>query len=361
MQRRSYSTEMESRKIQKVGGGTYTVSLPKEWAEAENCTAGTVVDLHSHIDGVLVIQTPEAEAETHDCITIEIESKQIGEIEQFVRAAYVAGVQSITLRFIDGYSNEQIRDIRRVKEKLTGVTISEASENLVRILILIDAEEVSITQSVRQLQFVSLSMHRDAIATVSDELNGTRWDDRDNQADRLYAVIDRHFERGLARLDEIDALGLDRSELFGLWMAARELERVADHAERIGTTAGELTETPPQGLSTDLDTLSTDALDIVEKAVSVVVEDASANTAKQALVDYQTFHERVTAVERELFQQPDADYRLVQILDSLRRTGAHGSNIAEIGLRIAIRDGTLASVDPATDTTDSTTDSDYCE
>ncbi len=208
---------MDTRKIQTVGGGTYTVSLPKEWAESENCTAGTTVNLHTHIDGLLVIQTPESQTTARNRVELEAGTDDPAEIEQLLRAAYAAGVESVVLEVPDGYTDEQLRAIERVTRNLTGVTVAEETETQVTVQTLLDAGEVSVRQSVRQLQFVALSMHRDAMAALTTGTTSDRWADRDEQADRLHAMIDRYFERGLARLDEIDALGLTRPELFSLW------------------------------------------------------------------------------------------------------------------------------------------------
>ncbi|WP_242493374.1 AbrB/MazE/SpoVT family DNA-binding domain-containing protein, partial [Haloarcula hispanica] len=183
---------METRKIQTVGGGTYTVSLPKEWAESENCTAGTTVNLHTHIDGLLVIQTPESQTTARNRVELEAGTDDPAEIEQLLRAAYAAGVESVVLEVPDGYTDEQLRAIERVTRNLTGVTVAEETETQVTVQTLLDAGEVSVRQSVRQLQFVALSMHRDAMAALTTGTTSDRWADRDEQADRLHAMIDRY-------------------------------------------------------------------------------------------------------------------------------------------------------------------------
>ena len=342
---------MDTRKIQTVGGGTYTVSLPKEWAESEGCTAGTTVHLHTHIDGLLVIQTPESQASPRNRVTLAVGNDDPAEIEQLLRAAYAAGVESVVLEVPDGCSDEQHQAIERVTRNLTGVTVAEETETEVTVQTLLDAGEVSVRQSVRQLQFVALSMHRDAMAALTSGTTSDRWADRDDQADRLYAMIDRYFERGLARLDEIDALGLTRPELFSLWVTANELERVADHAERIGTVADRLDGQPANAIIADLDEIADEVRTVVEDAVRVIISDACIATARQTLAKRRAVRQRITALDRQLFESGDADYRLTRALDSLSRTAEHGGNIAEFGLRMAVRDGVLADSSTGTDDT----------
>lgn len=332
---------METRKIQTVGGGTYTVSLPKEWAKSMDVATGSVVNLHTHIDGLLVIQAQEREDEAPARVTVQVAHDNPERIERTLRAAYAAGSTEIILDATEAFTEEQRRVIERVTRNLTGVTVVDSSETQMTVRTLLDADEVSVRQSVRQLQFVTLSMHRDAIAVLTGDATLKGLADRDDQADRLYAMLDRYLARGVARLDEIDALGVTRSELFELWKIAHELERIADHAEGIVVIATRIDE-PVEGSTADeIRDIARKARGIVEDAVSVTIGDADAETARQALNARDQVREETKALDRRLFNSSEGDYRLTRIIDSVRRTAEHGGNIAELGLRTAIRRGEL--------------------
>ncbi|MBX0322871.1 phosphate uptake regulator PhoU [Halomicroarcula sp. F13] len=332
---------METRKIQQVGGGTYTVSLPKEWAEVAGIETGSVVDLHTHIDGVLVVQAQERDRETTGRLSLTVPHADPTCIERALRAAYAAGVDVLELDAPDGFGDAQQRAVERVARTLTGVTVTESTPTTMTVRTLLDADEVSIRQSVRQLQFVALSMHRDATAALTGPTTVDSPADRDDQADRLYAMVDRYFERGLARFDEMDALGLTRSELFVCWVTARELERVADHAERIATTAEAFDDPMDDATAESVADLAATARDVVEDAVRAIVGDAGVESAREALHARDALRADVEALDRRLFESPTAPYRLTHVLDSIRRTAEHGGNVAELALRTAIRDGEL--------------------
>lgn len=208
---------METRKIQTVGGGTYTVSLPKEWAEAQDIDTGDTVNLHTHIDGILALQAREYEDGASGRVAIRVAHDEATSLERTLRAAYAVGAKEVQLDSSDDFTTDQRRVVDQVARNLTGVSVTEESESKITVRTLLNTDEVSVRQSVRQLKFVALSMHRDATAAVTGNANPGNLADRDDQADRLYAMIDRSFARGLARLDEVDALGLTRSELFELW------------------------------------------------------------------------------------------------------------------------------------------------
>ena len=340
---------METRKIQQVGGGTYTVSLPKGWAEAEGITAGTVVDLHTHIDVLIGVQVRAGEDAPTCGVDVRVDHESAERVERTLRAAYAAGAEEVVLDAATAFTDDQQRVIERVCRDLTGVTVAEASPARASVRTLLDAEEVSIRQSVRQLRFVALAMHRDATAALLGEApaHGT---DRDDQADRLFALIDRHFARGLARLAEVDALGLTRPELFELRTTAHELERVADGAERIATLAGEKEGSVPEPVADEVRPVARAARSVVDDAVDAVVGDAAVEDAHRALDARDRVRVEVDALDRRLFEDEAGDYRLARALDALRRTAERGGTVAELALRAAIRRGELsapADGDPA--------------
>ncbi|UTF55924.1 phosphate signaling complex PhoU family protein [Natronosalvus rutilus] len=341
---------METRKIQMVGGGTYTVSLPKEWAESEDITAGDSVNLHTHIDGTLVLQARECEDDATRQIAVEVAHADAEPLERTLRAAYAVGAKEVRLDAADGFTTGQRRVIDLVARNLPGVSVTEESESKITVRTLLDTEEVSVRQSVRQLKFVALSMHRDATDVVTGDTPPGNLADRDDQADRLYAMIDRSFAQGLARLDVVDALELTRSELFELWGTTRELERVADHAEGIATVATEIDNSIGEPTTDELREISQRAREIITDAVSVIIGDADVETAQQALTARDQLREDITTFECRLAESSNVGAQLRPILDRLRRTAEHGGNIAEFGLRHGIRHG--KRIEPSQETTD---------
>ena len=325
---------METRKVQQVGGGTFTVSLPKEWAEAEGVTSGTEVEIHTHIDGTLAVRTAAREAAVDGTVTVPVASSEPAAVERAVRAGYAAGATELRLETEGGLSADQRRALERVGRSLTGVAIDEDGEETVTVRTLVDPAEVSVRQSVRQLRFVVLSMHRDAVAGLGGD-GMANPGDRDDQADRLYALVERHLTRGLARLAELDALGLTRVELFDLWAVARELERVADHAERVARVAARVD--GRLDAAGAVAALADRARTVVDEAVGLVVDEPSLEAAHEVLSARDRVRAEAVDLERRLFEAAGADYRLARVLDSVSRTAEHGGNIAEVGLQRALR------------------------
>lgn len=333
---------MYTRKVQTVGSGTYTVSLPKDWARSAGIDAGDTVNLHTHIDGTLALQAEEREDETPGRTTMRVGPDDVTSLERTIRAAYAAGTKEIRLEATDGFTAEQRRVVDRVARTLTGVSVTEESESKLTVRTLLDTEEVSVRQSVRQLAFVALSMHRDATAVLTAGTGSGTVADRNEQVDRLYAMIDRSFARGLARLDEVDSLGLTRPELFELWATTRELERVADHAGGIETAAGRIADSIDASVTEEIREIAQRAREVVTDAVDVVLGDSDAETARQALDARDRLREDIGSFERRLDASSADESQLELVLERLRRTAEHGGTVAEYGLRHAIYRGELS-------------------
>lgn len=332
---------MDTRKIQTVGGGTYTVSLPKEWAQSQNLTTGDTVHVDTYIDGILAVQAQDCGGGGSDEMTVRITNDGPESLERTLRAAYAVGAKEIVLEADEAFSTEQQRIVEQVARTLIGVSLAEKSETRMRFQTLLDTDEVSVRQTVRQLRFVALSMHRDATGALTGDAKASDLTERDDQADRLFALIDRALSRGLTRLDEVDSLGVTRPELFELWATTQELERVADHAVGIASAASRLDKPVEENVLEATEEVATDARAIVEEAVDLVVGDASADSVRPVFDSRDQLRTDIDTVSRRLIDSSPNKSQLNLILERVRRTAEHGGNIAEFGLRKALRQGEL--------------------
>lgn len=296
-----------------------------------------------------MVQPPTDEGSADDSVTLVPADDDPDHLEQLLRSAYAAGPKSVVVEFGDGATAEQQKRVRRVVRNLVGVTITEASDARVVVRNVLDANEVSVRQSVRQLQFVAVSMHRDATAALLDTDVTVDTTGRDDRADRLYAMVQRHFGRGIEHLDEIDALGETRPALLRLHETARELERIADHAECLGDVAQTVDEPLPRPLRDDVAAASEMGRDAVESAVDIVFEGSGVDDARDVLQTRDRLCADLDALERRLVDDYDGDYRYAHALYSLRRTAEHATNIAELGLRAAIHRGNDDVLERASD------------
>lgn len=330
---------METRKVQKVGGGTYTVSLPVDWAQEHGLEAGGTAYLYTHRDGSLVVRWNEKEHSELATTQVELGDSDPRTAKRMLRAAYTAGFRRITLRNPDGITSDQRWAINRCTRSLTGVEIAEESDRQITVQGLLDASDVSIRQSTLQLQFITLSMHEAAISYVAGKTSESdHLITRDDEADRIFRLITRHFNRSLLELSELDQLGVTRPQLFEYYVTARQFERIADHAVKIARCVQRTEHQISEELSTEVSAIGANARQVVEDASNAIINGGSTELAHQALDQCEQVVQEARNLDQTLIHRAPADaYVLTRVLDSIIRTAKYGSNIAELQLRTSLR------------------------
>ncbi len=344
---------MQTRKLQKVGGSTYTVSIPKRWAETHHLEAGCEVHLYTHTDGSLVVRSSRTDGGDLATARVEIAESDPEVVKRVLKATYAAGFDEVALTPVEAFTDDQRRTASALARTLIGTEVVEADDASIVVRNLLDPGDVSVRQSVIQLQFVTLSMHRTATdAVVADAAGGAEQvAGRDDEADRLFEMLARHFNRSLTDFEEIDHLGVGRSELFDCYLAARQLERVADHAVRIATVARRLDRDADEAVDDEVAERIRESADsargVVEDATEAVLGDSAVEDAHGVLDRRDEAVDDLEAIERAVFERgataserpPTDAYLLTRVLDSLVRTAEYGGNIAEVAVESAIRDG----------------------
>ncbi|AEH37423.1 phosphate uptake regulator PhoU [Halopiger xanaduensis] len=327
---------METRKVQVTGGSTYTVSLPKDWATDNDVSSGTIVEIYSEDDTLLV--TPKSDAD-HQEGTLEVSTL---EDEQLVRALltmYVSGFDVIRLE-ANRITTEQRRAIRSAIQGLIGVEVVEEQTDCVVVQDLLDSSELSIVNAVTRMRLIANSMLADAVTALVENDDDIANDviDRDDDVDRLFLVVSRIFRATLRSPRAAEELGLPREDCFDYHSSARQLERVADHAVKISQLALKLDEIPEE-VATPLLELHADVEDILETSMDALfAEDSDEATAQshdalEAVPAIDEHTRRIDDILRDL--DPVMAQSLGLILDSLSRSADYGGNVAETALQKA--------------------------
>jgi phosphate uptake regulator len=191
------------------------------------------------------------------------------------------------------------------------------------------------------MRLISLSMLGDAIDAMA-ELDGDMARDviqRDDDVDRLWMVVSRIFRTTLRTPKAAEELGLPREVCFDYQSAARQLERIADHATKIAHLTLEFERPVPEGVMDALYELHTEANDIVTDGMDALLADESeeatrlANDARESVQAIDERARRIDELLRDL--DPARAHLLGLIVDSVSRSADYGGNIAETALQKA--------------------------
>jgi phosphate uptake regulator len=331
---------METRKVQLTGGSTYTVSLPKQWADEHHIEAGNQLSLHSNGDGSLIVRPTPLQGDKNTTARVSVDSNTEDNLRRTVQALYAVGLDEFTLTASGEFSTTQRRVVTSAATNLVGLEALEETETQIVFRNLLNTDTNSVRQSVLQLEYVTIWMHRNAVVAVAnaDTEQAKRVIERDDEADRLFGLVNRHFQRALASLQEVEQLGFDRPTLFDYYTTARQLERVADHAERVATLSLRMDDPSAVDSMDELASLAHQSREIVVDAASVLLGSGTVEQAYTALGVRDELLESVDALDRMLHDSPASDtYLLALVLDSIRRTAEYGGNIAEAMIQASMR------------------------
>ena len=327
---------METRKVQITGGSTFTVSLPKEWARSNDVEAGSTVAFYP--DGDALVVTPTA-GEDADQGTLDVSGMGAEHLVRAVMTMYVSGFDVIALE-ADRITAEQRRAIRQATQSLVGLEVLEETAGRVVVQDLLDSSELSITNAIDRMRLIAGSMLEDAITALAENDDDLARDviERDDDVDRLWFVVSRTFRASLRAPSAIEELGLPREDCFDYHSSARQLERIADHAAKIGQLALDLEEVPPEVVEA-LEALHAEAAGVMDTAMDALTHEDSdratelANEASQAILGIDDQAREIDALLRDL--EPQQARSLGLIVDSLSRSADYGGNIAETALQKA--------------------------
>ena len=333
---------METRKVQLSGGTTYTISLPKSWAQEHGIDAGATLSLYPNRDGSLLIESEIDRSTETWSATVDVSTDSDNAIRQRIQALHAVGFDRVTLVDKTGHSTERRALIEDTVMGLSGFELLEAGDTRIQLTNLIDAENVDVRKSALRLRLVMLGMHRDAVNAVldDDETLAQRVIDRDSEADKLFAMITRHFRRALTNLREVEKLEYDRDELFEYYYVSRQFERVADHAEKIARFTLDPEISIPSPFDDRIERLSSSSRHIVDTAADVILADAGIEGAYTALTERDDLTADLEELDRELYthDDPAEAYVVGLLLDSVRRTAEYGGNVASIAIQQVARD-----------------------
>ncbi len=332
---------METRKVQLSGGTTYTISLPKSWAEEQGIESGSLVSIHPNGDGSLLVDVlNEAETDERSAV-IDISVTDSDALQQQLTALYTVGYDAVTLQDRNGHSIDRQQTVESAIDGLSGFELLEATETRIQLRNLIDATNIDVQKSAIRMRLVVLSMHTDALTAIADddaEL-ARRVITRDSEVDKLFAMVTRHFRRSLLDLREVEKLNHSRERLFEYYYVCRQFERVADHAVKMAQFVIEDDTTIPAQLSQRLSEYGETARSVLNMSADVVLTDGDIEMAHRSLSERDELVAALDSEDKNMYghDEPDVAYTMGLLLDSIRRSAEYGANIATIGTQQVLR------------------------
>ncbi|VVB83875.1 Uncharacterised protein [uncultured archaeon] len=136
---------MESRRIQSVGKGSYSISLPKGWIIHNHLREKDLVFIEN-INNNLIISTRNFSSNKN---AISVNYKEIKNLKEFIRMCYIKGVNRIKINFVNKTERES-ESIRDILGRFNGYDISNEDAQSIEISFLFKDVDIDLEKIMRR-------------------------------------------------------------------------------------------------------------------------------------------------------------------------------------------------------------------
>jgi len=271
---------LERRKIQKVGGSTLSVSLPKDWLKHTGVKVGDTVYLNYGGDGSLRIFSENLRRKQNTLSEYHINCNFTMDpnlLERLIVGSYMLGRDTIKIFSSTRISGEQIEEVRNIARRLVGLSILEESKKEILLQCTIEPTKFKIYSLVKRMSVIVSTMLSEALEALL-QLNPDLAHDvikREDEVNTVYRLITRLLLSAEDPHALADELGLyEPLASTDIRLISKSLERVADCSEGIAKIVLELQEYRDTVDRIELETISSIeqlTRDLFQKSVDSVL------------------------------------------------------------------------------------------
>ncbi|MGC9210512.1 MAG: PhoU domain-containing protein [Acidilobus sp.] len=319
------------RRVQLTGGSTYIISIPKEWAKLLNIEKGSEVTLELSRDGWIKVSSAKG-GRRREQRSIEISLRDglsDAAISMQIIAAYLAGYDTIKVKFNPTLADLAERVVSMVRSKVVGLELLEESDSHMTLRAVVDLTSISAESALDNLVKVVKGM----LADVNDVITGVKGREvleavvrRDDIVDKLYLYIFKQLNLALQGLMSPNELGMnDLAEVIAIYTMVKSLERIADQVVSIAQWLEDLS--PGVTLSDEIKDLFTSVHKALDNALNLV----KAPQREKVLELYESLHSQTAKLMQTYVSQRlrGCAGDCYPLFDGLRRILAQGIDLLE--------------------------------
>jgi len=332
---------MESRKLQKVGHSTLSISLPSFWAKEMNLKRGDTVFISQEKDGSLRlipsnVEQPKEGIEEYVCNSDLCDEPKM--LERIIVGSYILGREVFSMISAGRLKTEHVEEIRSIMPKLIGLGIVEESPDKITLQCSVDPRKFKLDMIFRRLSVISLTIVKEAVQSLVENNISLAHDaiSREQEADSMCLLALRLLVSAQRRRDVAEEIELqDPLHILYFGLMLRYLEQIADFAEEIARRSIELLQKYkdrlPKWIVERIGNLNDLAHDLVLKSVDCffIGDIKIANSLLQMLKFIELERDRL------LLELPEIPH-LRSILWNITRIADNGAGIALIAINNAL-------------------------
>ena len=230
---------MDLRKVQRTGGGTYFVCLPKEWAERNNLHKSAILALSEAADGRLVVDA-NYKAERMPRTAVLHPSPLL---DREIMGEYLLGYDIIRVEAKDRMSPEDHELIKKSCSRLIGLEIVDEDYSKIVLQCLLEPSASAPDKILQREHSIASSMHRDATTALieGEEHLAKNVIARDNEVNRFYFLLVRILRTVIQNPGLSEKFGILPIDCLDYRLTASLVEAIGDKSVQLAELASELT------------------------------------------------------------------------------------------------------------------------
>jgi len=331
---------METRKVQKTGGSSYIVSLPKAWAEKMGIKEQDRVGIITRPDGTLVILPGVDQQQDQREKVIDVDAIDKGPLLfRMLVGAYIMGFNKIVITSKSRVDTQAKGTAREFINKAIGLEITEETANSITIKDLLNPAEMRFNVWVDRMSSLVATRLEDSLRALSskDAVIAKDVIDRDIEVNRLHWILSRQHNllmRNLAfseRLDPAERRNANYS------LISRIMERIGDYAVRISeNNLHVLDKNVDKKLVDALVQAGNLAITIFKRSIEAF-SSGDINDANQIIESVRELIKKCEAIEAHVLEQETVvGVSLGYINEAIRRTGEQSMDLCEYVINFLI-------------------------
>jgi len=228
---------MTMRKLQRTGGGTFFVCLPKEWAERLNLKRGSVVSVAETADARLVIDPKYEEERTLQTITLEPSEL----LDREIIGKYLLGYDVIRVEAKNQITSKQRELVKQAASRLVGLEIVEEDYKSIVMQCLLDPG-IPPEKILNREYTIAASMHHDAVtALVEGDVHlANNVALRDDDVNRHYFLLVRILRTVIRNPRLSERLKISALDCLDYRLVASFVEGIGDQSAQVVETVNAL-------------------------------------------------------------------------------------------------------------------------
>lgn len=228
---------MEIRRLQQIKGGSFILSLPKEWIEKRNLQRGEEITVFEEDDGTLRLYPTKMEHEEPAEVVLAFEDfPEVKALEYCIGTYYIQGSNKISIKSKKLIPADDKKRLKMLRVELPGVEVAEERADAITFHVMIDPSAFLLESLIEKTSAFSLQLQEDAVKSILNNnfQLASEVIERSTEALRHYRMTIRQVALASSSKAIAKRVGVkDCRECVTFALIARDLNRLVYHSYSI--------------------------------------------------------------------------------------------------------------------------------